>query len=121
MFSFRGIVTSEGTLCHLKEWAVRMTFLRDAVSKPTVIEVCRWKSTACSPPLQEQEAVVSNVIEISTSSDESLEFKAGVQLTLSHSAADLHGYEVVILKLTDKETNKWEDLGGTENFWSLSG
>jgi len=97
-----------------------MTFPRDAVSKPTVIEIRRWKSTACLPQLQEQEAVVSNVIEIPRSSDEALEFKAGVQLALSHSAADLHGYELVILKLTDKVTNGWEDVGGTENFWSLS-
>jgi len=98
-----------------------MTFPRDAVSKPTVTEIRRWKSTTCLPQLQEQEAVVSNVIEISRNSDEALEFKAGVQLALSHSAADLHGYELVILKLTDKVTNGWEDVGGTENFWSLSG
>ena len=98
-----------------------MTFPRDAVSKPTVIEVHRWKSTACSPQLQEHEAVVSNMIEISTSSNDALEFKAEVKLALSHSAADLHGYELVVFKLTNKETNEWEDVGGTENFWSLSG
>lgn len=98
-----------------------MTFPRDAVSEPTVIEVHKWKSTACSPQLQEHEAVVSNVIEISTSSDDTLEFTAEVRLTLSHSAADLHGYELVIFQLTNKETNEWEDVGGTENFQSLSG
>ena len=98
-----------------------MTFPRDAVSEPTVIEVHRWKSTACSPQLQEHEAVVSNVIEISTSSDEALEFKGEVKLTLSHSAADLHGYELLVLKLTNKETNEWEDVGGTEDFPNLSG
>ena len=98
-----------------------MTFPRDAVSQPTVIEVHRWKSTACSPQLQDHEAVVSSVIEISSSSDEALKFKAGVKLALTHSAADLHGYELVIFKLTKKETNEWEDVGGTENFRSFSG
>ena len=98
-----------------------MTFPRDAVAEPTVIEVHRWKSTACSPRLQEHEAVVSNVIEISKSSDEALEFKAEVKLTLSHSAADLHGYELVIFKLTNKKTNEWEEVDVTENFPSLSG
>lgn len=121
VFSFRGTLTSEGTHWDLKEWALHMTFPRDAVSEPTVIEVHRWKSTACSPQLQEHEAVVSNVIEISTSSDEALEFKAEVKLALSHSAADLHGYELVVFKLTNKESNEWEDVGGTENFRCLSG
>ena len=86
-----------------------------------MIEVYRWKPTACSPQLQEHGAVVSNVIEISTSSDETLEFKAEVKLTLSHNAAGLHGYELVLFKLTNKETNEWEDVGGTKNIQSLSG
>ena len=98
-----------------------MAFPCDAVSEPTVIEIHKWKSTACSPQRQEHEAVVSNVIEISTSSDDTLEFKTEVKLTLSHSAAGLHGYELVIFKLTNKETNEWEEVDGTENFQSLSG
>ena len=98
-----------------------MSFPRDAISVPTVIEVHRWKATACSPQLQEHEAVVSNVIEISTSNDEALKFNAEVKLTFSHSAARLHGYELVLFKLSNKETNEWEDVGVTENFQSLSG
>jgi len=98
-----------------------MTFSRGAVSEPTVIEVHRWKSTACSPQLQDHEAVVSSVIEISSNSNGALKFKARVKLALTHSAADLHGYELVIFKLTNKETNAWEDVGGAENFRSLSG
>ena len=98
-----------------------MSFPCDAVHEPTAIEVHRWKSTACSPPLQEHEAVVSNVIEISTSSNVPLPFTAEVKLTLCHSAADLHGYELVVSKLTNKDTNEWEDVVGTEDFWSLSG
>ena len=98
-----------------------MTFPLDAVSEPTLIVVHRWKSKACSPRLQEHEAVVSHVIEISTGSDEALEFKAGVKLVLSHSAPNLHGYELVVFKLTDKVTNEWEDMTGTEDFRSRSG
>ena len=121
MLSFRGTVLNEGTHWDLKEWAVHMTFPRDAVPEPTLIEVHRWKSTACSPKLQEHEAVVSNVIEVSTRSGESVEFKAAVNLSLSHSAAVLQGYELVMLKLTNKEANEWVDVGRTENLRSLSG
>ena len=98
-----------------------MTFPRDAVSEPTLIVVHRWKYRACSPLLQEHEAVVSSVIEISTGSDEALGFKADVKLVLSHSAPNLHGYELVVFKLTNKETNGWEEMAGTEDFWRLSG
>ena len=98
-----------------------MTFPRDAVSEPTSIVVHRWKYRASSPLLQEHEAVVSNVIEISPVSDEALEFKADVKLVLSHSAPNLHGYELVVFKLTDKETNGWEEVAGTEYFWRFSG
>ncbi len=121
IFPYRGTVTSEGVHWDLKEGAVYMTFPRDAVSEPTLIMVHRWKSRACSPRLQEHEAVVSNVIEISTGSDEALEFKADVKLVLSHSAPNLHGYELVVFKLTDKEEKEWEPVDGTEDFWSLSG
>ena len=112
---------SEGTHWDIKQWAVHMTFPRDAVSEPTSIVVHRWKSSACSLQLQEHEAIVSNVIEISTDSQEPMKFSAGVTLMLSHSAPNLHGYELVVFKLTDKESNEWEDIAGTKDFRSLSG
>ncbi|KAJ7350163.1 hypothetical protein OS493_038112 [Desmophyllum pertusum] len=118
---FKGTVTSEGTHLDLKQGAVHMTFPRDAVSKDTSIVVHRWKSRAFSPQLQEHEAIVSNVIEISTDSQEPLEFSADVKLVLSHSAPKLHGYELVVFKLTDKESNEWEEIAGTKDFRSLSG
>ena len=98
-----------------------MTFPPGAVPEPTLIEVHRWKSTASSPKLQEHEAVVSSVIEVSTRSVEDVEFKVAVKLNLSHSAVGLHGYELVTFKLTNKETNEWEDVGRTESLQSLSG
>ena len=38
-----------------------------------------------------------------------------MKLSLSHSATDLWGYELVIKKLIDKKANKWEDLDGTRD------
>ena len=96
-------------------------FPPNAVSVPTTIVVHKWKCSACSPPLQEHEAIVSNVIEISTINGQSLEFNAEVKLFLSHSAPDLHGYEIVIKRQIDQESNEWEDVDGTEDLRSLQG
>ncbi|XP_073250571.1 uncharacterized protein [Porites lutea] len=38
-----------------------------------------------------------------------------VTLSLSHSAPDLRGYEVVIKRQINKETNEWEDVSGTKD------
>ena len=47
-----------------------------------------------------------------------LKFNNKVKLSLSHSATDLWGYELVIKKLIDKKANKWEDLDGTRDMRS---
>ena len=114
-------MTSEGTDWDLKVGAVHLQFPPNAVSEPTSIVVHKWKHSACSPPLQEHEAIVSNVIEISTITGEALEFNAEVKLFLSHSAPDLQGYELVIKKQIDKESNEWEDVDGTEDLKCLQG
>ena len=98
-----------------------MTFPCDVVSEPTLIAVHRWKLAVRSPQLQEHEAVVSHVIEISSSNQEALEFKGDVKLFLTHSAADLHGYELVLFKLIDNESNAWEEVAGTEDFRTILG
>lgn len=92
-----------------------MMFPPDAVSEPTTLVVHRWKYSACSPPLQEHEAITSNVIELSSISGQGQKFNTKVKLSLSHSAPDLLGYELVIKRLIDKENNEWEDLDGTRN------
>ena len=74
-----------------------------------------WKCSARSPPLKEHEAVVSNVLEISTITGHELEFDGEVKLVLSHSAPGLRGYELVIKKLIDQESNEWEEVDGTED------
>ena len=38
-----------------------------------------------------------------------------VTLSLSHSAPDLRGYEVVIKRQINEETNEWEDVSGTKD------
>ena len=90
-----------------------MIFPPDAVSEPTSIVVQRWKYSVRSPPLQEHEAITSNVIELSPMDSQGLKFNTKVKLSLSHSATDLRGYELVIKKLIDKETNIWEEVEGT--------
>ena len=112
----RLIVESEGTSCALKLGAVHLIFPPNAVSEGTpTVEIFRWKSSVCSPPLQEDEAIVSNVIELSSHDGQQVHFNAMVTLTLSHSAPDLRGYEVVIQRQINKKTNEWEDVRGTKN------
>ena len=120
-FNCRGAVTSEGTHLSFKHGAVHLMFPPDAVSEPTPILVHRWKYSVCSPPLQEHEAITSNVIELSSMDSKSLKFNTKVKLWLSHSATNLRGYELVIKKLVDKEMNKWEEVDGTRDVRCLEG
>ena len=108
-------VTSEGTCWAFEQWAVHLMVPPDAVSERTSIVVRRRKYSVRSPPLQEHEAITSNVIELSCLNGQELKFNTVVKLSLSHSATDLQGYELVIKKLIDKETNNWEDVHGTRD------
>ena len=108
-------VTSEGTSWALEQGAVHLILPPDAVSEPTSIVLRRWKYSVRSPPLQENEVITSDVIELSSMNGQCLKFNSKVKLSLSHSATDLLGYELVIKKLIDKEANKWEDIDGTRD------
>ena len=81
---FRGTLTSEDVHWNIKLGAVHLAFPRDAVSELTLITVHRWKPTVLSPPLQEHEALVSNVIEISSNSREAFKFEAEVKMSFTH-------------------------------------
>ncbi|KAK2566235.1 hypothetical protein P5673_009705 [Acropora cervicornis] len=119
---FRGTVTSEGFHLDLNAGAIHLTFPPDTVAEPTDIMVYKWKYGACLPQLTENEAVVSNVIEISAVSEVGgLKFNSEVKVVLSHSAAGLEGYEVVLKRLTDKETNEWEETAGCDDIRQVSG
>ena len=96
------MVTSKGTSWASKEWAVHLMLPPDAVSERTSIVVHRWEYSVLSPPLQEHEAITSNVIELSSINGQELKFNIKVKLSLSDSTTDLWGYELVIKKLIDK-------------------
>ncbi|XP_015775027.1 PREDICTED: uncharacterized protein LOC107353218 [Acropora digitifera] len=118
---FEGVVTSEGTHLDLYPWGVHLTFPAGSVSESTTLMVHRWKYGARLPTLGEHEAVVSNVIEISAKEEvEALEFEDEVKLALSHSASDLEGYELVIKKLLDAESNEWKEVEGCESIRGIS-
>ena len=115
-------MTVEGTHWNLKLGAIHLTFHPYAVSEPTQIVVHELKNSACLPPLLEHEAIVSNVIEISTINGKPLEFNNDVELFLSHSAPGLHGYELVIKRKDLYETkDDWIDVDDTEDLSSLQG
>ena len=115
-------MTSEGFHLDLNEGAIHLTFPPDAVAEPTGIKVYRWKNGACLPQLTDHEAVVSNVIEISAPREVGgLKFSSEVKLVLSHSAAGLEGYELVMKRLTDTEKNEWEEISRGEDIRQLSG
>ncbi|XP_022808280.1 uncharacterized protein LOC111345271, partial [Stylophora pistillata] len=113
-------LTREDVHWNIKLGAVHLAFPRDAVSEPTLITVHRWKPTVLCPPLQEHEALVSNVIEISSSSQETFTFKAEVKMSFAHSSPGLHGYELVLYKLIHNETAAWEEVIGVEDFRTIS-
>ena len=117
----RRIVTSKGTDWANKTLGVHLMFPPDAVSEPTPLMVHRWKYSVCSPPLLEHEAITSNVIELSSMDSQGVKFNTKVKLSLSHSATNLRGYELVIKKLIDKHTNKWEEVDETKDIRSLEG
>ena len=98
-----------------------MIFPPDAVSEDRPMALQRWKPSVCSPPLQENEAIVSDVIELSTDIPGELAFNKEVTLAISHSAADLKGYEVVVKKMIDTDSNEWVDVDKTVDIRFLSG
>ena len=118
---FRGTLTSEDVHWNIKLGAVHLAFPRDAVSELTLITVHRWKPTVLSPPLQEHEALVSNVIEISSNSHEAFKFEAEVKMSFTHSSPGLHGYELVLYKRIDNETGAWEEMTNVKDFKTISG
>ena len=118
---FRGTLTNEDVHWNIELGTVHLAFHCSAVSEPTLITVHRWKPTVLSPPLQEHEALVSNVIEISSNSHEAFKFEAEVKMSFTHSSPGLHGYELVLYKGLDNETDAWEEVTDVEDFKTISG
>lgn len=95
------------------EAGVWIKFSSKAVSDPRLITCSMWNSGVFSPPLEENEALVSNVIELACDEPDGINF-SGVTVALSHSATDVGGYELVMKELVDPENKTWKDLETTK-------
>ena len=114
-------MTKQGAHWNLKQVKAHVIFPPDAVSEERTITVLRWNSSVCSPPLNNNEALVSGIIELSTDSAQGLDFNKAVTLVISHCAGDLKGFEVVAKKLVDKNRNEWDDICETADVRLLAG
>ena len=114
-------MTKQGIHWDIKQVAAHLTFPPDAVSEDSTVTLLRWHPQTRFPPLHGNEAIVSDVIELSVESPEGLCFNKEVTLVISHCAADVKGYEVVMKMLIDRDSNEWVDIFGTVDLRSLSG
>ena len=84
----------------------------------SLLTVRRWNPRFRSPLLFDNEAVVSDVIELSLDRSGALHFDKTVTLVIPHCASDLKGYEVVVKCFSrdadwkDVETADWRSIGG---------
>ena len=119
------MVGESGTVWRLQDTlAACVTFPPNAVKATVKLQCILCPSTTDLPPLRKNEALVSNVIVLecddSLGSDFTGNFDEEVSVALSHSAANLKGYEVVMRELVDPDNNEWKDLK-TTNVWKASG
>ena len=93
------------------------------MSEGRVSTVRRWNPRFRSPPLFDNEAAVSDVIELSLDSPGGLHLDKSVTLVIPHCASDLKGYEVVIKCFSsgdewkDVETADWRTEGGEKTMF----
>ena len=93
------------------------------VSEGRVSTVRRWNARFRSPPLFGNEAVVSDVIELSFDSPGDLHLDKPVTLVIPHCASDLKGYEVVVKCFSsgdewkNVETADWRTKGGEKTMF----
>ena len=94
------------------------------MSGGSVSTVRRWNPCFRSPLLFDNEAVVSDVIELSLDSPGALHFDKTVTLVIPHCASDLKGYEVVVKCFSsgdewkDVETANWRTKSGEKTRFS---
>ncbi|XP_067041607.1 uncharacterized protein [Acropora muricata] len=116
--------------CALKQVGIHLISPPGAVAEGSISTIRRWNPRFRSPLLFDNEAVVSDVIELSLDSPGALSFDKTVKLVIPHCASALKGYEVVVKCLSsgdewkDVETADWrtksdikENLG---SFWLCS-
>ena len=102
----------------IKQAGIHLIFPPGAVPENSLSTVRRWNPRFRSPPLFDNEAVVSDVIELSLDSPRALHFDKTVTLVIPHCASDLKGYEVVVkcFRCDDDwkvvETADWRTIDG---------
>ena len=114
-------MTKQGAHWNLKQVKAHVIFPPDAVSEERTVTVRRWNSSVCSPPLNNNEALVSDILELSTDGAQGLDFNKAVTLVISHCVGDLKGFEIVAKKLVDRDRNEWDDISETADMRSLAG
>lgn len=107
--SNRDHVTKDGSSWILKESGICITFLENAVQTPVMVTSSLWCPGTVSLPLEDDETLVSNIIELACDDRVNIEFSK-VTVTLSHSATELRGYELVMKERIDPEKDNWRDL-----------
>ncbi|XP_068735156.1 uncharacterized protein [Montipora capricornis] len=85
-----GEVVKEGTRWDPKEVAVHVIFPSGAVSEDRILKLLRWNPRVRCPPLLRQEAIVSDVIELSEVDSLRIQhFNEAVTIVIPHCAANL--------------------------------
>ena len=113
MFSYRDLVPEEGFTWILKETGVLIKFFPKAVPDPRLVTCLLWKAGIVSPPLENNESLVSNVIELDCDDPHDVVFSS-IEVALSHSAICLRGYELVLKEMADSKGLHWKDLRTSE-------
>ena len=109
MFCYRDLVSEEGFTWILKETGVLIKFLSKAVPDPRLVTCSLWKPGTVSPHLEENESLVSYVIELHCDDPLDVVFSS-IEVALSHSAFCLRGYELRMKEMADSERLPWRDL-----------
>lgn len=113
IFSYRELVPEEGFTWILKETGVLVNFFPKAVPDPRLVTCSLWKSGIVSPLLENNESLVSNVIELDCDDPHDVVFSS-IEVALSHSAICLRGYELVLKEMADSKGLHWKDLRTSE-------
>ena len=113
IFSYRELVPEEGFTWILKETGVLVNFFPKAVPDPRLVTCSLWKSGIVSPLLENNESLVSNVIELDCDDPHDVVFSS-IEVALSHFAICLRGYELVLKEMTDSKGLHWKDLRTSE-------
>ena len=112
-FSYRELVPEEGFTWILKETGVLVNFFPKAVPDPRLVTCSLWKSGIVSPLLENNESLMSNVIELDCDDPHDVVFSS-IEVALSHSAICLRGYELVLKEMADSKGLHWKDLRTSE-------